>query len=278
MPDPNSNGAHVAFGTDTNGSRGSTNSSQTAAGARRRSMSAKTRGLVVMTQSLLLVVPLLILGAAIDWPASLDEPASVVLPRIIENEGAVRFGYLVYLAYSVMFLPVAVIITRWLHRTGDAHPVVLIATGMAAASAALRAIGIIRWLAAMFPMAERWETADADTRTILALQFDTANDYGGAIGELLGVSLFAAAWLAVTVLGRSGTPIKTWIIASGTAAFALLLLPLTELAGFEFDLAITLSGVAITVWLFVIGMAIFRSPERLDPTPPAEAPYETSDR
>ena len=241
-------------------------------------MSPKSRGLVVMTQSLLLFAPLLILGAAIDWPASLDEPASVVLPRIADNEGAVRFGYLIYLLYSVMFLPVAVIITRWLHRTGDAHPVVLIATGMAAASAALRAIGIIRWLAVMFPMAERWETADAADRTTLELQFQTTNDYGGAVGELLGVSLFAAAWLAFTVLGRSGTPIKQWIVASGTATCALLLLPLTELAGFEFDPAITLSGVAITVWLFVIGMAIFRSSEQPDPSPRTDLLSETSGR
>ena len=224
-------------------------------------MSTKARGLVVMTQSLLLVAPLLVLGAAIDWPASLDEPAAVVLPQIADNEGAVRLGYLIYLAYSVMFLPVAVIITKWLHRTGDAHPVVLIATGLAAASAALRAIGIIRWLAVMFPMAERWETADADARAVLELQFETTNNFGGAIGELLGVSLFAAAWLAVTVLGRTDTAIRRWIVVSGVATSVFLVLPLTELAGVEFDLAITLSGVAITTWLFVIGLTIFRSPE-----------------
>lgn len=130
----------------------------------------------------------------------------------------------------------------------------------------------------MFPMAERWETADAAARTTLELQFQTTNDYGGAVGEILGVSLFAAAWLAFTVLGRSATPIKRWIVASGTAACVLLLLPLAELAGFEFDLAITLSGVAITGWLFVIGMAIFRSSERPDPSPRTDLLSETSGR
>jgi hypothetical protein len=41
----------------------------------------------------------------------------------------------------------------------------------------------------------------------------------------------------------------------------------TELAGLDFDLAITLSGVAITAWLFVIGIAIFRPPEQPDISP-----------
>lgn len=67
-------------------------------------------------------------------------------------------------------------------------------------------------------------------------------------------------------------------MTSGAAACALLLLPLTELAGFEFDLAITLSGVAITVWLFVIGMAIFRSSERPDSSPRTAVLSETSGR
>ena len=227
-------------------------------------MSTKFRGLVVMTQSLLLLAPLLILGGAIDWPASLDEPAAVVLPRIAENEGAVRLGYLIYLAYSLMFLPVAVIITTWLHRTGHAHPVVLIATGMAAASAALRAIGITRWLAVMFPLADRWETADASTRAAIELTFETTNNFGGAVGELLGVSLFAAAWLAITVFGRAGVPLKPWIVTSGALASTFLVLPLTELAGWHLDIAITLSGVAITAWLFAMGVTIFRSSEPVD--------------
>lgn len=240
-------------------------------------MSNRTRGLVVMTQGLLLFAPLFILGAAIDWPASLDEPASVALPQIAENEGGVRFGYLVYLLYSVMFLPVAVIITKWLHRTGEAHPVILIATGLAAASAAMRSIGIIRWLAAMFPMAEQWETADETGRTAIDLQYETLNNFGGAIGELLGVSLFAAAWLLVTVLGRTGTPIKRWITISGVVAAAFLALPLGELAGWESEIAITLSGVAITAWLFVIGLAIFRSPDPAVTAAPAASAASTSE-
>jgi len=52
---------------------------------------------------LLLFVPLGVLGTAIGWPASLGDPASVALPRLLQQEPIVRFGYLIYLAYSVLF-------------------------------------------------------------------------------------------------------------------------------------------------------------------------------
>jgi hypothetical protein len=51
----------------------------------------------------LIFVPTFVLGAAVDWPASLDDPASIALPRLAENEGAVRFGYFEYLPYPVLF-------------------------------------------------------------------------------------------------------------------------------------------------------------------------------
>lgn len=223
-------------------------------------MSNRRRGIIVASQGLALLLPLLILGAAIDWPASLDDPAAISLPRIANNEGAVRLGYLIYLAYSLMFLPTAVVITRWLHRTSAAHPVVLIAVGMATASAAMRTIGIVRWLGAMLPMAQRWQDADAATRVVLEAQFQTLNDFGGAIGELLGVSLFATAWLAVTVLGRTGSAPPRWIVVSGCVTAFFLWLPLTELGGLEIDISITLSGVASTAWLVAVGVAIARSP------------------
>ena len=52
------------------------------------------------------------LGAAVDWPASLDDPASIALPRLAENEGAVYFGYFAYLLYSVLFAVIIVLDRR----------------------------------------------------------------------------------------------------------------------------------------------------------------------
>ena len=60
------------------------------------------------------------------------------------------------------------------------------------------------------------------------------NSYGGGIGELLGVSLFAVGWLGCTMVlaWRSGIAPRWLVIAGGIATVALGL-PLVELAGVD---------------------------------------------
>jgi hypothetical protein len=53
-----------------------------------------------------------VLGAAINWPDSLGDPASVDLPRLLENEVAVRIGYFSYLSYSVLFSIIMTLIIK----------------------------------------------------------------------------------------------------------------------------------------------------------------------
>jgi hypothetical protein len=150
------------------------------------------------------VVPLLVLGAAIGWPGSLGDPADVALPRLLEHEVATRSGYLAYLAYSVAFFPVAVSISTW-RREGPATLALGIAVGAAAVSALARTIGITRWLSAAFPLADQWrETTSATSREALAIQFDTLNNFAGAVGEGILVSLSSSA-------------ITIWLLAVGIA-------------------------------------------------------------
>ncbi|MFM8415977.1 MAG: hypothetical protein ACKOAT_00590, partial [Actinomycetota bacterium] len=63
-------------------------------------------------QGLLIFVPTVVLGAAVNWPESLSDPASIALPRLAENEGAVRFGYVAYLLYSVLFAVTITLLAR----------------------------------------------------------------------------------------------------------------------------------------------------------------------
>lgn len=223
--------------------------------------------MLVAAQALLIFVPLAVLGAAIDWPGSLDDPAEIALPNLLDNEVAVRVGYLLYLLYSVLFLPVAIIVYRWMTdraiagRPATASLGMQIAVGMAVASALARSIGIVRWLSTMLPMAERWEVASEAERTVIPAQFTSLNDYGGTIGEVLGVSVFAAIWLAVTVFGRSSDRPR-WIAASGAVVAVLLLAPAVELAGVDAGALVSVSSLAITVWLGVVAVAMFRSSRR----------------
>ncbi|MBA3471606.1 MAG: DUF4386 family protein, partial [Herpetosiphonaceae bacterium] len=110
---------------------------------------ARATAALLFLETLLMIAPIVILGAAINWPASLDEPASVVLPLIVAQSGAVRLGYFLYLLYSVLFWPIALLVVRSVAGRSTPGLLLQLATGFGVASAVLRTLGIIRWL---FPM------------------------------------------------------------------------------------------------------------------------------
>jgi hypothetical protein len=66
----------------------------------------------LIIEFLLIFAPLIILGTAINWPASLDEPASVNLPLILKHYMAMMTGYAIYLVYSLLFWPMAYLTGR----------------------------------------------------------------------------------------------------------------------------------------------------------------------
>jgi hypothetical protein len=85
-------------------------------------------GVVSLVQGLLIFIPTIVLGQAIGWPASLGDPASVALPRLLQQESAVRLGYSAYLVYSMLFAVTILLLAKlrvgksmanvlWLSRT-----------------------------------------------------------------------------------------------------------------------------------------------------------------
>lgn len=221
----------------------------------------RVAAVLLLTEGLIFFIPLAILAVSIDWPASLGDPAAVVLPRLLENEAAVRLGYTAYLGYSVLFLPVAVWTTRAL--TGDDDgPLARAAIGFAIASTLARSIGILRWLTVMPVLAQAYRDAPDDAaRAALATQYDLINSYGGGIGELLGVSLFAAGWLGCTVAAArraGGGP--GWLLGGGGVAAIALALVLVELAGMDAATLIPVSTTLLQVWFLAAGATLLRRP------------------
>ena len=76
--------------------------------------------ILLIAQFVLMLAALFILGAAINWPASLDEPAAVNLPLILEQAGAVTLGYGSYFLSSLLLTPIALLVYA-LGREGDGH-------------------------------------------------------------------------------------------------------------------------------------------------------------
>lgn len=219
-----------------------------------------TTAALLAVQGLLLVVPTIVLGNAIGWPASLEDPAAVALPRLLEQEGTVRWGYLAYLAYSVLFLPVGIWTTRLLTGGADTA-LVRLAIGFAVASTLARCIGISRWLTTMPDLARAYAAAPEEARATIAVQYQALNDFGGGIGEALGVSLFAAAWLACTVAAAARTGVAPgWLLAGGAVTAVAVATPLVELLDVDAGLLTTVGTSVLQVWFLTAAVVLARRP------------------
>ena len=139
-----------------------------------------------------------------------------------------------------------------------------VAAGFIAVSAALRAIGIVRWLGAALPMAQDWADADEATRTAISVSFQTMNNYGGTIGEELGVSLMTVGFLVAVTIGARRMPVVLRI--AGIVVAVLAAAPAMQLLGFDAGgLLVTLSSVAVLAWLLSVGCWLLLRGHRATP-------------
>lgn len=220
------------------------------------SLATKWAGLVSIMQGLLIFVPMVVLGAAIEWPDSLDDPASTALPRLLENEGAVRWGYLAYLVYSILFA-VSIAMLSEIVFGKRAGLLIRIIIAFAIASALARSLGIIRWLAPMFDLAESWKVATTEEqRFAISTTFETLNSYGGTIGEVLGVSIFAAIAIFLLSIGNMREKVLPgWFSALGLVSAAGLLWTSSELLGVDpGSIAIFMGTALVQFWFLFIGV------------------------
>lgn len=226
----------------------------------------RTTGWVLILEGLLMFVPVAILGRAINWPQSLSEPAAVVLPLLTQKAAEVRLGYFIYLVYSILFWLVALLTVRVVSN-GESESIWLrLATGFGIASTIARCLGIIRWLVAMPALAMLYmnPATSPQTREAIAVVYRVLNDYAGAIGEVLGVSLFAAIWLAIvslTILRTNVLP--NWIGFLGLFSATLLFVQLAELFGIDLGAFISVSVGFLQLWFLLTGIAILLRPNRI---------------
>ncbi|MEO0561241.1 MAG: DUF4386 family protein [Chloroflexota bacterium] len=223
---------------------------------------------LLILQGLLLFVPVFILGGAINWPASLGEPASVNLPLILAEAAAVRNGYFIYMIYSALILPVAVLTAKLAAGDEPLGTVLQMAIGFGIASAVLRVLGIIRWLIPMPILARIYtDPASSDaTREAVVVTYDMLNGYAGSVGEVLGVGIFAALWIACTsiVMWQRRT-VPRWFAAYGFVTAAGLATGLVEIWGIDLGAFITVTVSLFQFWMLILGGLLLmrsRAPQR----------------
>ncbi len=211
-------------------------------------------GIFFIGLGLLSLAPFPILGPALGWPATLGDPASVMLPKVLAHPQAVQFGYGLYLLYSLAFAAIPVCLLSLARLPVSAVAIAAIAFG--ATSSAMRAVGIVRWLSPIPELAQRYPGADPLLVTAITVQYETVNLWGGSIGEILGVGVFAGLALGCTALATWRAPnIPRWISASAFAVGVLQLSSLGTVIGIT-GASVMITSTACNLWLLCAGFGL----------------------
>ncbi len=201
--------------------------------------------------------PVVILGSAIGWPASLGNPAAAQLTAIAAKPQAVALGYALYALYSLAIAFVAVVVA-W-RVTGLRGPVASLIIVFGALSAIARLIGILRWLTVMPALAVTHAGGDAVTRTNIEQIFSAINSYGGGIGELLGVALFGGLWLVIAMLAAiAKRSLPMWLSGFGLLAGVLQLALILPTLGIALHVPIAAAVTVFVLWLFSFAAFVAR--------------------
>jgi hypothetical protein len=219
---------------------------------------ARGLGLLLIAEALLSFAPVVILGAAIGWPASLDKPAAEQLAAIGANADAVALGYGVYLLYSILVAPLMIGLAARCFG-GLQGPLAMTVAAFGALSALARAIGILRWLTVMPALAASHAAADPAARAQIELVFSAVTEYGGGIGEILGVSLFMAlslGTLCVAALMHGGLP--KWLAALGGVSAAMLAALALPALRIDVQMPVAAAVSMLSLWMLVTGVWLLR--------------------
>lgn len=217
----------------------------------------RTTGILFLVQFAVFIVALVVLGSAINWPASLDEPASVALPLIREQAGAVALGYTSYFISALLLAPISLLLGRILRDQQAALMTVAAGFGLLASFAKL--LGISRWLVMMPSLANTYidPQASAATRDATVVVYNAFNQYAGGVGEVLGVALFTGLWTGIVSVAllrqASAQRLPRWLGFVGLIAAALVLVPLVEVYGLDPGPMLIVSGVVWQLWMIAMG-------------------------
>jgi hypothetical protein len=183
----------------------------------------RATSLLLVVQFILMYATLGILAPTINWPASLDEPASVMLPLLIEQRAAVAAGYTSYFVSALLLIPIALLLGHVLRASDSA--LLRVGTGLGVLAGLAKLLGIGRWLLLMPALATAYvdPQSSASTREAIAITFETFNAYAGGVGEALGVALLSGLWTALVSMALLRAPqFPRWLGIFGLIAAALL--------------------------------------------------------
>ncbi|MDX2066665.1 MAG: DUF4386 domain-containing protein [Fimbriimonadaceae bacterium] len=220
-------------------------------------------GILLVLQFAAMMTCVVVLGAAINWPASLGETPEVLLPKIHSHASEVFLGYLMYLCHAILLIPVSVIASRVL-RMSDVSRSIIVVVG--ALASICKVIGIARWLLVMPVLAQRFAdppTNDA-SREAIKIVYLALNEYAGGIGELLGVGLFSGSLTVLISFAVAKSGRGRLVGYFGYLAASLLFATLPSIAGIGSPELLTVSGMTWQIWTLALAVWFYRGDKNIE--------------
>lgn len=218
-------------------------------------------GWLLIAQFILMYATVGILGSAINWPASLDEPAAAMLPLVLEQSGAVALGYSAYFASALLLAPIALLVYQF--AQGGGRAALLVATGFGVLASFAKLLGIARWLVLMPSLASAYADpqTSAASREAIVVVYDAFNAYAGGVGETLGVALLSGLWTALVSLAalRGAAPLPRWLGWSGLLAAALLVVAVAGAYGVDLGPILFVQGIVWQFWMLALAIVLLRA-------------------
>lgn len=228
-------------------------------------MYSKAFGLLLVAYAVANLVATIVLVTVFGWPDVLRDPAAEVLPRYLADVTAINGAYYLFLATSIVLIPIAMGLRRILDP--DNRTALEITAMFGILTGVFQLLGWVRWPFTIDHLASLWAAApDAATRTALEAAYEASNYYAGvAVGEHLGF-LFQAVWTVGVGIALLRSPLfPRWIgwigIVSGTlfeiGDFGAFLLRDTAAAD-GLALVFAPAYAVALVWVGVIGVRLLR--------------------
>jgi hypothetical protein len=200
------------------------------------------------------------LAARFDYPAILDGPANIVLPRLLATGAVGRAAWTLYAFLPLIWLPAGVGAYRALRRS---HPgAMLLALQCAVLAAIAMMLGLMRWPTIHWHLAQLQTTATPEQQQVIAAVFDGLNTYlGNYIGEFLGELSFNMFFLlsAWTLLRSRAAP--AWIGGAGLVVAGAGFIGMFRNVTSVVAPVSAVNNYLLPLWMIVFGVVLWRLPE-----------------
>jgi hypothetical protein len=200
------------------------------------------------------------LASRFDYPAILDGPASIVLPRLLATGPAGRAAWALYAFLPLIWLPAGVGAYRALRRS---HPgAMLLALQCATLAAVSMMLGLMRWPSIHWHLAHLQATASPEQQAVIATVFDGLNSYlGNYIGEFLGELSFNLFFLLSAWALLRSRAIPAWLAAVGLVVAGVGFVGMLRNVTVAVAPVAAMNNYLLPLWMIAFGVVLLRWPD-----------------